>query len=98
MRISDWSSDVCSSDLLGLPDDAHTQGEDLMNGHRWSWYGKTQWMRIEPWHLPFGIWRLTAQEPDRSEARRVGTECVRPCRSRWAPDPYKTKHIRKMNN
>ena len=49
---------------LGLPDDAHTQGEDLMNGHRWTWYGKTQWMRIEPWHLPFGIWRLTAQEPD----------------------------------
>jgi len=49
---------------LGLPDDAHTQGEDLMNGHRWTWYGKTQWMRIEPWHLPFGIWRLTAQRPD----------------------------------
>ena len=43
---------------LGLPDDAHTQGEDLMNGHRWTWYGKTQWMRIEPWHLPFGIWRI----------------------------------------
>ncbi|WP_312963555.1 alpha-1,4-glucan--maltose-1-phosphate maltosyltransferase [Stutzerimonas nitrititolerans] len=45
---------------LGLPDDAHTQGEDLMNGHRWTWYGKTQWMRIEPWHLPFGIWRFSA--------------------------------------
>ncbi len=49
---------------LGLPDDAHTQGEDLMNGHRWTWYGKTQWMRIDPAHLPFGIWRLTAQQPD----------------------------------
>jgi len=35
-----------------------------MNGHRWSWYGKTQWMRIEPWHLPFGIWRLTAEQVD----------------------------------
>src|SRR3546814_17194120 len=23
---------------------------------------------------------------DRSEERRVGTECVRTCRSRWAPD------------
>jgi len=43
---------------LGLDDNAETQGEDLMNGHRWSWYGKTQWMRIEPWHLPFGIWRI----------------------------------------
>ncbi|KAF1029380.1 MAG: Alpha-1,4-glucan:maltose-1-phosphate maltosyltransferase 2 [Pseudomonas sp.] len=44
---------------LGLPDDAQTQGEDLMNGHRWTWYGKTQFMRIEPWHQPFGIWRIS---------------------------------------
>ncbi|MFK3815852.1 alpha-1,4-glucan--maltose-1-phosphate maltosyltransferase [Pseudomonas sp. NPDC089407] len=43
---------------LGLDDDAETHGEDLMNGHRWSWYGKTQFMRIEPWHQPFGIWRI----------------------------------------
>ncbi|MFJ4375149.1 alpha-1,4-glucan--maltose-1-phosphate maltosyltransferase [Pseudomonas japonica] len=43
---------------LGLDDNAVTRGEDLMNGHRWEWHGKTQWMRIEPWHLPFGIWRL----------------------------------------
>lgn len=43
---------------LGLDDNAQTRGEDLMNGHRWTWHGKTQWMRIEPWHLPFGIWRL----------------------------------------
>jgi starch synthase (maltosyl-transferring) len=47
---------------LSLPDDAVTQGEDLMTGHRWSWYGKTQQMRIEPWHLPFGIWRLSLQQ------------------------------------
>ncbi len=44
---------------MGLADDAATQGEDLMNGHRWTWYGKTQWMRIEPWHQPFGIWRIS---------------------------------------
>jgi len=43
---------------LGLPEDADLQGEDLMNGHRWTWHGKVQWMRIEPWHLPFGIWRI----------------------------------------
>lgn len=43
---------------LGLDDNADTLGEDLMNGHRWTWHGKTQWMRIEPWHLPFGIWRI----------------------------------------
>src|SRR3546814_12908422 len=28
----------------------------------------------------------------RSEARRVGTECVRTCRSRWSPYHYKTTH------
>ncbi|HSC83930.1 MAG TPA: alpha-1,4-glucan--maltose-1-phosphate maltosyltransferase, partial [Pseudomonas sp.] len=43
---------------FGLADDAAMHGEDLMNGHTWTWYGKTQWMRIEPWHLPFGIWRI----------------------------------------
>ncbi|MGE8304190.1 MAG: alpha-1,4-glucan--maltose-1-phosphate maltosyltransferase [Pseudomonas kermanshahensis] len=43
---------------LGLDDNADTVGEDLMNGHRWTWHGKTQWMRIEPWHQPFGIWRI----------------------------------------
>ncbi|UVL27468.1 alpha-1,4-glucan--maltose-1-phosphate maltosyltransferase [Pseudomonas donghuensis] len=43
---------------LGLDDNADTFGEDLMSGHRWTWHGKTQWMRIEPWHLPFGIWRI----------------------------------------
>ncbi|QZI73381.1 alpha-1,4-glucan--maltose-1-phosphate maltosyltransferase [Pseudomonas protegens] len=44
---------------LGLADDAATQGEDLMNGHRWTWYGKTQFMRLEP-AQPFGIWRISA--------------------------------------
>lgn len=43
---------------LGLDDNADTLGEDLMTGHRWTWHGKTQWMRIEPWHLPFAIWRI----------------------------------------
>ncbi|WP_339480116.1 alpha-1,4-glucan--maltose-1-phosphate maltosyltransferase [Pseudomonas sp. RL_5y_Pfl2_73] len=44
---------------MGLPDDAQTQGEDLMNGHRWSWYGKYQFMRIDPAYQPFGIWRIS---------------------------------------
>jgi len=43
---------------LGLPDDADLQGQDLMNGDRWTWHGKVQWMRIDPGHLPFGIWRI----------------------------------------
>ncbi|MCE4053011.1 alpha-1,4-glucan--maltose-1-phosphate maltosyltransferase [Pseudomonas sp. Au-Pse12] len=44
---------------MGLGDDAQTLGEDLMNGHRWTWHGKTQFMRIEP-AQPFGIWRISA--------------------------------------
>lgn len=47
---------------MSLPDDAMTQGEDLMNGHTWTWHGKVQWMRIEPWRLPFGIWRIRPQD------------------------------------
>ena len=43
---------------MGLPDDAATTGEDLMTGHRWTWYGKNQFMRIDPSYQPFGIWRI----------------------------------------
>src|SRR3546814_17099967 len=52
-----------------------------------------------------GLWtvRLAADDVDadeavtrvervRSEARRVGTECVSPFRSRWAPYNYKNKN------
>ncbi|AWA39536.1 alpha-1,4-glucan--maltose-1-phosphate maltosyltransferase [Pseudomonas fluorescens] len=45
---------------MGLPDDATTHGEDLMNGHRWDWHGKYQFMRIDPAYQPFGIWRITS--------------------------------------
>src|SRR3546814_3101382 len=55
MRISDWSSDVCSSDLSRI----HSRGKD-----GWSWTGKYQslasgfrakdrhpMLRIDPFHL-----------------------------------------------
>lgn len=41
-----------------LPDDAALHVEDLMSGHRWTWHGKWQSMRLEPLHLPFAIWRI----------------------------------------
>lgn len=41
-----------------LLDDAALHVEDLMSGHRWTWQGKWQSMRLEPWHLPFAIWRI----------------------------------------
>lgn len=47
---------------LGLPDDAALDAEDLMSGHRWTWYGKWQWTRLDPHALPFGIWRVELPE------------------------------------
>jgi starch synthase (maltosyl-transferring) len=44
---------------LGLSDDSASQGTDLMTGHTWTWYGKTQFMRIDPGYQPFGIWRIS---------------------------------------
>src|SRR3546814_4622778 len=74
LRISDWSSDVCSSDLpVKLPLFVNAQ-------------------------LGFAAVYLLADYDDiarklilahhtaRSEERRVGTECVSTCRSRWSPD------------
>ncbi|RKR04306.1 alpha-1,4-glucan:maltose-1-phosphate maltosyltransferase [Kushneria sinocarnis] len=46
---------------FGLADDAELHGEDLMTGHRWSWYGKWQWTRLTP-EMPFGIWRVRAPD------------------------------------
>src|SRR3546814_4999276 len=79
MRISDWSSDVCSSDLLALvAEDAvhrvlrgdvevrHVAQDDLR--------GLAAAFGGDPFHV--GL---------RSEERRVGKECVSTCRSRWSP-------------
>src|SRR3546814_7242509 len=86
MRISDWSSDVCSSDLNGRP---HPVRQVV--GHR----GQDRRRRI-PDHEGVGhLGRrgLTAARFRlyRSEERRVGKECVSTCRSRWSPYPKKKK-------
>src|SRR3546814_9780893 len=73
MRISDWSSDVCSSDLdggiggeavaaVGLHLDRAVADVD---GLRKAIHAENQ--------------------RGRSEERRVGKECVSTCRSRWSP-------------
>src|SRR3546814_18404825 len=93
MRISDWSSDVCSSDLLVV-----------LGGRapalRWG-QGSLQEIDHVPFVAPLARFAATADSPDaagkliddalRSEARRVGKECVRTGRSRWSPDPNKKK-------
>jgi starch synthase (maltosyl-transferring) len=34
-----------------------------MTGHRWTWYGKNQWMRLDPAYQSFGIWRIQSSNP-----------------------------------
>src|SRR3546814_987434 len=81
MRISDWSSDVCSSDLLDRRRESRKGGE-LLAGSR----GRRRAFRQHEEQLAH------AGQPDqdpagrtRSEERRVGKECVSTCRSRWSP-------------
>src|SRR3546814_21149143 len=112
MRISDWSSDVCSSDLrsldqgIGRPRPAKsfaTAGEgSILVG--WNSLG----MAVRAFFLPMlsriaGILlrtHLRERFDERSEERRVGKECVSTCRSRWSPYHYKTKktHKKKMSH
>src|SRR3546814_6473949 len=87
MRISDWSSDVCSSDLL-----TKTLGIDMMDAVgtnvRIDARGR-QVLRVLP-RVNDDVneeWAndKTRHHVDRSEERRVGKECVSTCRSRWSP-------------
>src|SRR3546814_7404730 len=81
MRISDWSSDVCSSDLQ----------------HDMRIAAKRLRYLLELTETCFGDAGPAARRAardlqgalgdihDRSEERRVGKECVSTCRSRWSP-------------
>src|SRR3546814_1280683 len=72
MRISDWSSDVCSSDLM-------RSGSTSSRAVSRSTAAR---MSCSPYH-PNSI-PCPSLLP-RSEERRVGKECVSTCRSRWSP-------------
>src|SRR3546814_13168401 len=95
MRISDWSSDVCSSDLL------------QMNPHALGSVTATLRLVGEALHVHLTVETRAAfrqlsddssgmldalraqgfsvDQVSRSEERRVGKECVSTCRSRWSP-------------
>src|SRR3546814_3491011 len=82
MRISDWSSDVCSSDLLASISWLVTLTAPLVTIYGWDVSGRDLIM------LGGGLFLLTKatmELHERSEERRVGKECVSTCRSRWAP-------------
>src|SRR3546814_6619296 len=89
-RISDWSSDVCSSDLPlpGLGGGHRGPGEPVIDSIVCSHISSmaTCHRAFEPRVVPvrFGSASNVATAA-RSEERRVGKECVSTCRSRWSP-------------
>src|SRR3546814_8842128 len=95
MRISDWSSDVCSSDLppAPRPDAAEVMRADNVR----VWFPiRRGFMRKVVGHIKAvdGIsvtvrqgatLGVVGESGSRSEERRVGKEWVSTCRSRWSP-------------
>src|SRR3546814_8392080 len=89
MRISDWSSDVCSSDLAAEDVDlamlgpfAHEPSRRLRLLVIFAEFVGQAGVGVDH-HQRVGEVRKHA-DVRRSEERRVGKECVRTCRSRWS--------------
>src|SRR3546814_13748554 len=85
MRISDWSSDVCSSDLAEyqarvVKENARVAANALDDGDP-----LTPPSPAEQAALDALTAATAAHDVTRSEERRVGKECVRTCRSRCSP-------------
>src|SRR3546814_2140718 len=83
MRISDWSSDVCSSDLILAFDAASGASLGLLlclTGTYSASLGNMLSAKNQMSGLP-----ILQSNAWRSEERRVGKECVSTCRSRWSP-------------
>src|SRR3546814_15478429 len=95
MRISDWSSDVCSSDLddrhhlwllrrgAGHGEEAPPQEEAALQAQGRPEAGRARLGQLSRSSASSLSWR--------SEKRRVGEGCVRTGRSRWSPCPLKKK-------
>src|SRR3546814_5811818 len=78
LRISDWSSDVCSSDLTSAH---HRRGpvcRRISLRTRAAIDPLIDFRNARVIGVCFGL------RERRSEERRVGTECVSTCRSRWS--------------
>src|SRR3546814_6727921 len=95
MRISDWSSDVCSSDLVGL-EAAHLGAVVRIDARSLDPAQRVEMLaQLGRARGDQGIMRHLRACPaailppalcrHRSEERRVGKECVSTCRSRWSP-------------
>src|SRR3546814_15743298 len=105
MRISDWSSDVCSSDLA-VASWLLLKNCDIIIDATGDWNVQTNlnelFLEDRGTHLTalLHCWVFAngvGVQSFRSEERRVGKECVSTCRSRWSPYHSKKK-TRTMNN
>src|SRR3546814_16907552 len=101
MRISDWSSDVCSSDLAFMVATLHyprPTSRDQAVRRRDVARALARIDRdalIVAGDMNLTPWAAAMREQDRalaplsrmtrSDERRVGKECVSTCRSRWSP-------------
>src|SRR3546814_19993172 len=98
MRISDWSADVCSSDLLHLRV-IFDRGEPLFaraiarpaRAAEGDMIVDSGGRQVDHDHPGADVAAEMARglergRDDRSEERRVGKEGVSTCRSRWSPD------------
>src|SRR3546814_3649431 len=102
MRISDWSSDVCSSDLNlrqpALGQQRFNEGRQLA---RRGFAHESRSRSTPRFPAPFesivgqpterftvpGDAKIARRLVDSSEESRVGKACVRTCRYRWPPYP-----------
>src|SRR3546814_11480034 len=95
MRMSDWSSDVCSSDLTprgaacAAKAAPRTGSAGLPTSDPMNKMLANNMISEASAHSGSS----TAHSGGRSEERRVGKECVRQCRSRWLPSHEKKKNI-----
>src|SRR3546814_7691805 len=90
MRISDWSSDVCSSDLRLKANwiSVLTPGPRSVEVKA-DFPGRLDLLAqagVRLRDLFQNLRPLAGGKRGRSEERRVGKECVSTCRSRWSPN------------
>src|SRR3546814_18841058 len=97
MRISDWSSDVCSSDLPARNLHAGSERDGVTRrfsqelpalaslAARFLHWRPHEFWSATPAELVMALADPQTAPAQRSEERRVGKECVSTCRSRWSP-------------
>src|SRR3546814_15463731 len=98
MRISDWSSDVCSSDLIADLDTLVDLQPEVRRLAEIEWRGPfapaSEYLdlAVEELDRAAEARDLAVDVRERSEERRVGQEGVITCRSRWSPSHSKKTH------